>query len=706
MLGTVTTSVIPAGVVETMTFSNPNIAYAIATGDAETVRLDNLQFDVQPIVTTDASGQYELPDLDVGTFNVVAELPTGWDATAPVNSLQQVTIVTGQVVIEQDFGQQMGNPAGIYVGSITGDTTESGGWATFRVMLDSQPAATVTIGISSTDPGEGVADVSELTFTNADWDMPQIVTVTGIDDLLVDGDIGYTIVLAPASSSDPAYNGLDAADVAVVNLDDDVPIANSYFPVSGTLIAGGTSYTTGLEPVADPFNAATLQITDGTAQSITEGEGLIGNGNKPKRTSALDYYQWSFGVVEDVTSFHLHAWRDANSEGDDFTFEYALDGGAWTLLATVNASSNQPYDVDLSVTPLNGDLLVRVVDTDRSPVNGNNTPSLESVHVDALSFGSLITDLREPVSITASDASAAEFPVDSGEFTVSRNGTTGDLTVFYTVAGSATAGSDYTSLAGSVVILDGQTSATITVTPIDDPDAEGDETVIVTLDEDDSYGYKVDASGSATVTISDDDLTTFTATREATISGTVITNNYTATGDEDGVVETIEEEQSSGNPANRTSFMDHRWTFTGVSSAQSFYLTASRPDNAEGDDFEFQYSIDGGQNWISLVTVNSPGLTHYSLDLGASVSGMVVVRVIDTDPNTAGNSTRDTVDIDQMYFSTAPLAPMALDSQKAADSVDLSYGDVYLFQETIDTAIVLGSRGNRSSSTANLLANT
>ena len=36
-----------------------------------------------------------------------------------------------------------------------------------------------------------------------------------------DGDIAYTIVTAPATSADPSYNGLNAADVAVTNIDDD-----------------------------------------------------------------------------------------------------------------------------------------------------------------------------------------------------------------------------------------------------------------------------------------------------------------------------------------------------------------------------------------------------------------------------------------------------------------------------------------------------
>src|SRR5438874_1892722 len=46
-------------------------------------------------------------------------------------------------------------------------TTESGGTATFTVALMSQPTANVTIGLSSSDPGEGTVAPASLTFTPA-----------------------------------------------------------------------------------------------------------------------------------------------------------------------------------------------------------------------------------------------------------------------------------------------------------------------------------------------------------------------------------------------------------------------------------------------------------------------------------------------------------------------------------------------------------
>jgi len=100
-------------------------------------------------------------------------------------------------------------------------TTESGGTASFSVTLNSQPTATVQINVSSSDTTEGTA-FANLVFTTTDWNQPHTVTVTGVDDSIIDGDQSYSVVLATATSADALYNGLDPADVAAVNHDNDL----------------------------------------------------------------------------------------------------------------------------------------------------------------------------------------------------------------------------------------------------------------------------------------------------------------------------------------------------------------------------------------------------------------------------------------------------------------------------------------------------
>ncbi|WP_206512883.1 Calx-beta domain-containing protein, partial [Flagellimonas beolgyonensis] len=81
-------------------------------------------------------------------------------------------------------------------------------------------------------------------------------------------------------------------------------------------------------------------------------------------------------------------------------------------------------------------------------------------------------------TIAATDNTATEAGTTTGEYTVSLdavNGSGSAITVNYTVSGTATSGSDFVALAGSVAIPDGQQTATITLTPVDDVEVEGDE---------------------------------------------------------------------------------------------------------------------------------------------------------------------------------------------------------------------------------------
>jgi hypothetical protein len=118
--------------------------------------------------------------------------------------------------------------AGIIVTPTSGLLTgENGRTATFTVVLASQPTATVTIPLASSNLTEGTVTPNQLVFTPADALTPKTVIVTGVDDPTIDGDIPYTVITSPSISSDPAYSGRDAADVSVTNLDDDKAAANS-----------------------------------------------------------------------------------------------------------------------------------------------------------------------------------------------------------------------------------------------------------------------------------------------------------------------------------------------------------------------------------------------------------------------------------------------------------------------------------------------
>lgn len=133
--------------------------------------------------------------------------------------------------------------AGVVVTPLVGlMTTEAGATASFTVALTSEPIASVIVPIASSDETEGVPDTAALTFTAANWDEPQTVTVTGAADTENDGSVAYSIVLGKLNSADLTYDEMDPEDVSVLNVDDDVfGVAITPTTGLGTTEAGGTA---------------------------------------------------------------------------------------------------------------------------------------------------------------------------------------------------------------------------------------------------------------------------------------------------------------------------------------------------------------------------------------------------------------------------------------------------------------------------------
>jgi hypothetical protein len=113
------------------------------------------------------------------------------------------------------------------------------------------------------------------------------------------------------------------------------------------------------------------------------------------------------------------------------------------------------------------------------------------------------------ISVATPDVSAAEIGGDAGQFTISRTGaTTSNLTVYYTLTGTATNGTDYQTIPASTIIPAGSASVNVNVIPIDDVLSENNETVILKIV---SGSYLLGTTIVGTVTIQDNEpfLSTF-----------------------------------------------------------------------------------------------------------------------------------------------------------------------------------------------------
>ena len=95
----------------------------------------------------------------------------------------------------------------------------------YTVVLGTVPTADVTITVTpdaQTDLGEGPGEAVELTFAQDDWDEPQTVTVTAVDDDASEGPHVSTITHT-ATSADLTYNGMAIDDVVANVADNDRP---------------------------------------------------------------------------------------------------------------------------------------------------------------------------------------------------------------------------------------------------------------------------------------------------------------------------------------------------------------------------------------------------------------------------------------------------------------------------------------------------
>jgi CSLREA domain-containing protein len=165
-------------------------------------------------------------------------------------------------------------PAGITVSSPTVSTTdENGATSQFSVVLNSQPTADVTITLEVSNLAEAGISAPVLIFTPANWNIAQVVTVTGENDSVVDGNVAYSILIEPAVSADSVYNGLDAADVNLVNLN--VDTTNTFYVTNSTDLSNGNVSSTAALLANDGGDGISLREAISAANNTANGSGGV-----------------------------------------------------------------------------------------------------------------------------------------------------------------------------------------------------------------------------------------------------------------------------------------------------------------------------------------------------------------------------------------------------------------------------------------------
>jgi predicted transcriptional regulator len=312
-----------------------------------------------------------------------------------------------------------------------------------------------------------------LAFTTDNWNTPQTVTVTGVNDGAVDGDISHAITLAVIDGqSDDTYDPV--SNVVVTNTTTDNDSAGFTVTQSGgsTLVAeSGSTDTFTVVLTAQPASDVVISVTSGDT-----GEATV-----DKSTLTFTNGNWAAAQTVTVTGID-----------DD------LDDGNWQLgitLAVVDGSSADAFDnvANQSVGVVNSD-------NDTAGFTIAHTDGATVVTEDATSDIFTLVLNAQPASDVVLSVSSS----DTGEVT------TGSGTVTFTNGNWNTA-QNVTLTGVNDDVDDGNVNSTMTIAVVDasssnEFDNVADQTFTVANTDNDDAAFTVTPSATtvtegSTVTI-------------------------------------------------------------------------------------------------------------------------------------------------------------------------------------------------------------
>lgn len=395
-----------------------------------------------------------------------------------------------------------GNP-GVFTVSRTGATSAA---LAVRVVL----SGTATEGADYATVGTQVTILAGAS--------SQTVTIVPTNDANLEGD--ETVVLTIASSL--PYDLGDSVSATAVIADDDAPPVLGPFsqdPSSDNIVVieaenfdantprGGFNWVV-TTSVPGYSGAGALQAIPNSGTTLDSGyaaasprldyrvnfhragphfvwiRGYAAGGNDHTCHAGLDGYESPTGDRIATTTFGQFVWFRSTLDGVDATVD-VLSTGVRTLNIWMRSDGFVLDKIVLTPNPT------------FTPTGYGPTQSYRGMPPPGPS---------PTVSLLAPDPDAAEEGSSPGYFTIYRNGSTDRaLDVHFEILGTATAGSDYAATPSSPIKIPlGEGSVSVTITPLDDSEVEGNETVILRIYSGDGYG--IFFPSDRTVTIADNDL--------------------------------------------------------------------------------------------------------------------------------------------------------------------------------------------------------
>ena len=262
--------------------------------------------------------------------------------------------------------------------------TEGGNTDTYQVLLNSKPTANVTVNLQL--DGQTTTDKTSLVFTPQNWNTPQTVTVSAVDDAAGESFHSSTIAHTIATT-DPAYSGLNVPSVIANIVDNDSvevnfaakkqidnysEIGNNDGPSTaawgpdGRLYVGLTNGQIKVYTFDDDYSVLDTQTINAIADSEEGNKNITGiafnpfenDGTQPKVYVSHNqfYANYDSYLNEDgfnkLTDFSPYSGQVSVLEGPDF--------GTITPVVDNIGVSNHDHGVNGLAFDANGDLLITV----------------------------------------------------------------------------------------------------------------------------------------------------------------------------------------------------------------------------------------------------------------------------------------------------------------------------------------------------------
>ena len=274
------------------------------------------------VVLDPTNDDIDEPDETLEVRGQARSVPTQRASSQQSVPQSDLTVSAAQVTITDD------DTAGVTV-TPTEFTVLEGSSRNYTVVLDTQPAADVTVSVSLPGGSDLSVSPTSLTFTDSNWSVTRTVTViAGEDnDLADDGEvtIGHTV-----SSTDPLYAAATADSVTVTVNDDDDTVSVTFGAAAYSVDEGGTV------EVTVTLNAAPEQEV--TIPIVKTGEGGITQDDYSGVPESV-----IFGAAETEKSFTFSATAD---DVDDDEESVKLTFG--TLPTAVTAGTTATSTVSIT----------------------------------------------------------------------------------------------------------------------------------------------------------------------------------------------------------------------------------------------------------------------------------------------------------------------------------------------------------------------